>query len=827
MKTFKPENNKTNELSIFHQPTQSQFIARILYYSFFQFWKKYLRDDSPLKYFCQTLILILFLIFFSILSLGFRFVDIIRVYQAKDYDRPSQVYGKDKKGNVVHFATFSLSTNKVIKLEKKTNGNDSEMPKIVSALLVSEDINYYQHFGIDLIGILRAMVTNFISGEIREGASTISQQVARLRFLKHEKTYLRKIREMFLAFLLEGFHSKHKILEDYLNMVPLGHGTYGVGAATNFYFNKDFRELTWGESAVIAALTTRPQEFSPILNPRNSMRKVKSTLHKLIAQEKISIAEAEAEYRNLQINYYRTLNRSPNDTAFHKRLNRFPYATAYVYDQLPKKFKKRQLYTNGYRIYTTINPVYQQAAQDTVLPYLRDLSKRTRRPPFHKIEVFDSDFEDLMKMSYELFDLNIFINRQKKKQRDFKREFSFALQEELYLLGMISGDSNLSKGIEYQIKTEQKLDTLQNIEGALISIVPQTGEIAAVIGGSEYSSGNRQLRFKSIRRQPGSAFKPLIVAAALQLTAERQKNNLPPITAASIFNDTPLHFLNQDLSEFSPNNYSKEYSGKMTLRKALTKSKNSIAIQVYQEAGVNRVNRFLEILLQLEKDSLREDFTLPLGTLGVSPLQLARTFGIFANGGIMHPPYLIEKITDSNDKVLYVAPPREAQVILDPTVAHVLTSMLTDVLKEGTGRLAYLVGRDTAGKTGTTNNNTNAWFAGYVKQMVTVLYLGYDTPHSMGPGATGGGFAAPLWGRYMLRALRSIPNKALSFPTSKAIAVEICEETGQLPSPSCKETRTELFLPSTVPTTSLIDINQPPVEIIESESDFFYLKDIE
>ena len=308
MKTSKHSQNPS--LSVLHKPMNSTFFGRILYYSYFLWLRRFFLTKRPktrndLRYFWKSSLFLLGMVGLIVIVVGFRCVDVLEVYSARDYDRPSEVYGKDQRGNSVHFATFSTVARNVIQLPSQSspaakakedseagNKEDSEagnhaefenaLPKIVTALLIAEDTNYYYHFGIDITGILRALITNMIYGEIREGASTISQQVARLRFLRHERSYIRKLREMFLAFLLEGFYSKHKILEDYLNMVPLGHGTYGVSAAAQFYFNKDYRDLNWGESAVIASLTTRPREFSPILNPKQSMRKTRITLQKLI-----------------------------------------------------------------------------------------------------------------------------------------------------------------------------------------------------------------------------------------------------------------------------------------------------------------------------------------------------------------------------------------------------------------------------------------------------------------------------------------------------------------------------------------------------------------
>ena len=817
------------------------FLTRCVFSAFHSLMRGiFVRADGKLL--IRSFLLFAFMGGACIVLIGITPADCFRVFSARDYERPSEIYAIGTDGKPMLIAEFYRQARKVISLEKqiatpsdnllrnnsKKTGRqeetqtlvqkEKEVPlddpldsRVIRTLLSTEDSRFFSHFGVDPAGILRAIWINIRSGKVREGASTITQQVARLRFLNRERHIVRKIREAFLAILLEIRYSKRKIIEDYLNMLPLGHGTNGIETASRFYFNKHYQELSWGESAILASLTTRPSYFSPIRHPTHSIGKVRVTLQKLVENGQLSATEARQEWENLRTGFYAILNRSPNDSAFQQRLNMHPYVTAYIRHQLPPQFRNnRILYEGGLRIHTTIQHKHQVAAEESFLPHLKELTQVYRRKPFDRYGIFESDFEDIQELTGHLFEFPDFRIKISRQQRNFQHSFHQEMLPALPLLSFVTGYSSLSNALDYHYVQNDKPGVIRQkpVEGALISMEPKTGSITAIIGGSGFTSRNQQLRFHRIRRQTGSSFKPIIVAAALEYTSKNPKEQ-QPITAASIFEDTPLHFLNHDLTEYSPSNYSHNYEGMITLRDALVRSKNSVAIQVYQQVGFSKINPIAEKILHFgsipgeRKGKLPSDSTVALGSTGLSPLQMAAAYSVFASGGWDVQPHIITHITDSQGNILYdkrgFLQKRERKRILDVNNAAIIVSLLEDTVLKGTGKAARLVGRRTAGKTGTTNRSTDAWFAGFTPQLVTVVYIGYDTPASLGFGGTGGNLAAPVWGRYMYQALKRTPAKAYPFEESSLKRIEICKETGMLPTPSCREKIIELFADGTEP----------------------------
>ncbi|HMW62219.1 MAG TPA: transglycosylase domain-containing protein, partial [Leptospiraceae bacterium] len=315
----------------------------------------------------------------SMLLLCVTPVDPLLVFISHGYERPSIIYGYDGQGKPVPIAEFYRFSRRVIDLSNE----EATSARVVRSFIATEDNNFYSfwHWGVDPQGILRASMVNMMAGEVKEGASTITQQVARLRFLSNERTALRKIREAFLAVLLELRYRKKSILEMYLNEVPLGHGTLGVEAAADFYFGKSHKDLSWGESALLASLTTRPRDFSPLSNPNGSRRKVRIVLRKLVETGTISVEEAQNAWADLEEHFYAELNRSPNDTAFNRRMNDFPYVSEFVKKSIPEEFEDR-LYSGGLQIQTTIVVDHQKAAEETMIPWLGRLTEQRRRKPF-------------------------------------------------------------------------------------------------------------------------------------------------------------------------------------------------------------------------------------------------------------------------------------------------------------------------------------------------------------------------------------------------------------------------------------------------------------
>ncbi len=789
--------------SVFVSPGRSGLLTRVLFVGCARLWRRVVgeRDDAALL---RAALAPALLGLVALLLVAATPADVFLVWRYDRYDQPSVLYALNSEGQYEPIAEFYQHARRVIELAPSgPRGLDS---KVVRCFLATEDSNFFRHPGVDIQGILRAAVVNLLAGEVKEGASTITQQVARLRFLSADRSMVRKLREAYLALLFELRYDKRRIMEIYLNTVPLGMGANGVEAASQFYFGKSFDQLKWGEAAVLASMTTRPEEFSPFKNPQGSIRKVRIVLQKLVENGELSPAEAEAEFQDLERNFYARLDRSPNDSAFNQRLNRFPYVTEYIRQMLLPRLGAR-LYTGGYRIYTTIRIDHQQAADETFSPFLRQQTENRRRPPFRHFDSFDQELSGLASWTGLLFDTPPFRSRISREERQLMRAFVGEMQSESELLGALAGEANLQRALEfYASEGVEAVEEVQAVEGGLISVRPYTGEITAMVGGSGFAPRNQQLRFLRARRQPGSAFKPIIYAAGLEASRQSEHRGLR-LTAASLIDDSPVTFVSADLSEYSPENYSGDYSGLIRLRKALMLSKNAVAVRVYEQVGPGAINPIAERILGLDMSSPRRrlprEAAVALGSYAVTPLQMAEAFAVFASNGKQVEAYSISHVEDADGDLILDnrdrAQSEGGRQVISPATAEIITSMLQDAVAEGTGRGAALGGRSVAGKTGTTNRATNAWFVGYTPELVTAVYVGFDNPMSLGSAATGGGLAAPVWGRYMARALRREPVQSFRFPGSDATRLTVCETTGMLPGPACPETITELFLPGTQP----------------------------
>ena len=751
-------------------------------------------------------------------------VDPFLVYMDKGYERPSIVYSVGEDGQDVPVAEFYNFSRRVISLDNPEKINS----RIVQCFIATEDNNFFSHFGIDVQGILRAAFVNILAGRVKEGASTITQQAARLRFLSRKRSMLRKAREAFLALWMELRYSKSEILELYFNEVPLGHGTLGVEAASQFYFDRHLFDLKWGEAAVIASLTTRPRDFSPLHDINESRMKVRVVFKRLIENGMIDIDEAISSYRDLEENYYAGLNRSPNESAFSQRLNLHPYVTAYVRSVIPAKFKRR-LETGGLHIYTTIDEDHQTAAEEVFIPYLLELTAKRKRPPFKNFDKFDEQYGDAVSLIRNLFDIPDFRIKDTRESRRFQREFLTEFRNELKLLNLMSGERQVDSALNYHIQNNDVLvEEELKVEGSLISMRPYTGEITSVIGGSGFDPSNQLLRYASSRRQPGSSFKPILYASGIEYTA-REKDKDHYLTAATLVDDSPIQFVGQDLSEYSPENYSGGFMGPIRLRKALTLSKNAVAVRVYERMGSRNITPIIQEILSLKNRSVPREASVALGTFGLTTYEMARAFSVFASEGKETKPYLIRYITDAEGNILadYRTDSSRNRQVISPETASIISDMMKDVVRSGTGKAASLSGRDVAGKTGTTNRNTDAWFVGFTGNLVTSIHIGYDIVRSLGTNSTGGNTAAPVWGKYMYRALKK--EKSIKIPMSgNIVAVEICELSGKRPGERCKERIAEKFVPGTEPAEICEDHSanyESTIPLIQKKEDIFNVED--
>ncbi|MBR32948.1 MAG: carboxypeptidase [Spirochaetaceae bacterium] len=734
-----------------------------------------------------------------VFCITFTFADPFLVWSDAGYDEPSSLYGVGLDGKPELIARYvrSDSGREIIDLKEE----DLKLP-VARAFIATEDNNFEDHWGLDLYGIARAAVVNFLAGGIREGASTITQQVARLRYLSRERSIVRKAREASLALFLEARLPKHEILELYFNEVPLGHGTNGVQAASQFYFNKDFRDLNWGEVAVLSSLTTRPNDLSPLKYPSDSAKKIRVVFQRLIETGMITPKDATEAHNYLATEYYPSLfNRYPDENYFGVRTNRFPYATAYVLDQLSSRLR-RKIYTGGYKIYSTINVKHQQSAEDQMIPWLKKLNERPRRSPFKNFEIFDREAGDFMPLVKALFGLPEYSVKRTQAERDFSLELARHWRDEFTMLNLLAGGENVARAFERELQSanESNDDDDKGIQGALISVRPDTGAITAVVGGTGFESRNQLLRFDSAERQPGSSFKPIVYAAGLDYTG-RNPGSDRKLTASTVLDDSPQHWLSADLSEYSPENYSGSYMGPIRMRPALVQSRNTWAIQAFTYMQPARLLPGIAAITGIAEDQFPRNATLALGSCVMTPLQMVRAYMVFASGGYQIDPYLIQRIEDREGNVIYETDPeqqRKDRILLEATV-FIITSLLQDVVQEGTGTAARLYGRPAAGKTGTTDRSTNAWFVGYTPNLVTAIYIGYDRNISLGRSGTGGGMAAPIWGRYMNRALEGEPVMRFPGPPEGVVQATVCETSGKRPLPQCPKTITEYFIRGTVP----------------------------
>lgn len=772
------------------------FLERVFFRFISKNFYKFLgKTNSEKKVFLIFFVLIFLTIFLNI----FHFSDPLLVWLIEDYERPSIVYGYNIKGEIVPYAEFYTQNRRIIEL-----GNDFNQLNVVKTFIAAEDIRFNEHIGIDFPGILRAIVINLLAGGIKEGASTITQQSARLRFLSLDRTLKRKLREFSLAILLELKYPKYKILEIYFNEVPLGHGTIGIESASQFYFNKSFKDLTIGEASVLSSLTTSPNSYSPLKNPIKSVSKMETTFKRLVENGEISIQSAQIEFHNIINNYILTLNRYPDESSFSKRLNEAPYATAYLLTLLPEEIKEK-LNNGGYKIYTTLNIDKQKIAESELGNWLQKLNERHTlyKRDFTNYEIFDEHFGDSFPILKILFGIADFKYSLTKEKRDFQLKYLKENRDELVLINYFLGERNIISALERNYANEIENPNLKKefIEGALVSINPINGKIEALVGGSRFLPSNQLLRFLS-KRQPGSSLKPFIYAAGIDYFGKNPNDLEHSLTAASVFDDSPITFIENDLSEYEPENFGGSYLGPIRLREALILSRNVVTIHAYTKVGPKIINSYLESVLDLPKDSLPREVSIALGSYEVSPLQLATAYTVFPRGGSIIKPFFIEKILDKKGNVVFQAKSPEVKQIFSPETIYIIQDILKDVVLKGTGRGAQIPFVSVYGKTGTSNNFTNAWFSGYVPDNVTVVYIGYDLNKPLGPAGTGGSYAAPVWRNYIYKVL-----KDLNFPKYESIKIpnnivvrNVCSATGKIPSDRC-ETVQEYFIKGTEPNT--------------------------
>lgn len=636
-----------------------------------------------------------------------------------------------------------------------------DIPKVMKdAVLAIEDARFYQHGGVDYIGLARAALAN-LGRSKSQGASTITMQVARNVYLSSEKTFTRKIYEILLTSKLEHMLSKDQIFEIYLNQIYLGNRAYGFAAASEAYFGKPLKNISIAEAAMLAGLPKAPSAYNPIVNPKRARSRQLYIIERMEENGFITAEQAAAaKQEELKI---RTATSSFNTHADY---------VAEMARQLMFAQYGPEIYTRGLNVYTTVRASDQQAAYFALRRGIMDFERRQHyRGPerFITLPTKPSELEDaiddalieqgdkgdlLAAVVLEATPKKVRVMRQNSEVLEITGDGLQPVQSGLS--DKAAPNIKLRPGAMVRITKATKggweITQLPEVEGAFVSIDPRDGAIHALVGGFDFNK-NKFNHVTQAWRQPGSSFKPFIYSAALE-------KGFTPMT---VVNDAPLFF---DASvtggaPWEPKNYDGTFEGPMTLRKGLAKSKNMISIRVLQAVGAQNAQDWIA---QFGFDAEKHPpyLTMALGAGSVTPMQMASGYSVFANGGYRVNPYLITKVTDQMGKVLSeFTPPAldESARAIDERNAFVMTSLLQEVTRSGTAARAQatLKRNDIYGKTGTTNDSMDAWFAGYHPTLTAVTWIGYDTPRKLGDRETGGGLSLPVWISYMQHALQNVP----------------------------------------------------------------------
>lgn len=756
---------------------------------------------------------------------------------------PLRVYSQDEK----LMAVFGTKRRIPVAIE--------DVPEhLKQAYIAAEDANFYDHHGFDIKGIMRAMWEIVTTGEKQSGGSTITQQLTRNVFLSLDQTWSRKIKELFLSVKLERTISKDEILELYLNKILLGHRAYGVAAAADVYYGKTLDQLSLAQMAMLAAPPKAPSRINPITSPERALQRRNYVLTRMRELDFISQQEFEQAVNE------------PDEARIHEPEVEVsaPWVAEMVRSDMVARFGD-DAYTDGYRVVTTIDSRLQAAAQSAVQEGLHAYDRRHgyRGPVQH----FDDEaMQDLPALTEQLNEfpkpaglqaaLILMVDEQEAQARlGDGQDILLSFEDSDWAAPFVDNYrvGNKPKNMTEVVKVgdvvmvarddggEFTLSQIPNVQGALISSNPKNGQIYALVGGYDYQISKFN-RVTQAKRQPGSGFKPIIYSAALE-------NGL---NAASMINDAPIVFEDDKLERaWRPENYSEKIFGPTRLREGIVKSRNLVSIRVLRHIGIQQGRQHI-MKFGFNPDDVPSDLSIALGSPNVPIISMNRAFGVFANGGFLIEPYVIEAVYNQQDLPVYLhrdmlacdacahdpsGPEDEAtaeqkpvplvinndnatnendsakpavEVVSQPDAvkaprvisaenAFIIDSFMQEVIERGTGVRAKSLGRsDLAGKTGTTNDQMDAWFNGYHPDMVTNVWVGFDTPTPMGRGEVGGRVALPIWIDYMQVAMTDMPEQERIIPAG-VVSARIDADTGELLPPGTAGGRLEYFMVGRLP----------------------------
>ncbi len=649
---------------------------------------------------------------------------------------------------------------------------------LIKAVIAIEDANFYHHKGLDFKGIARAMIKNLLARRIKEGGSTITQQLSKLLFLTPERSLMRKMREAILALRIERRYTKGEILHLYLNHVYLGSGAYGVESAAQVYFGKEVSQLNLPEAAAIAGLLRAPSAYSPVNHPIRAMRRRAQVIKRMADEGFISREQARAA------------NSVPIKLApgGRERLNKAPYFVEFIRQYLEKNYAREDIYNNGLEVYTTLDMRLQKAAQLAVARGLMEVSKRRGFRPPDDQEPDDNPFKreassrpapgDILngvvrEITHDGLLIELGNELGKIANKDMKwaklENPSAAFRKGDKLLVRVLSSPGGSRGSLYSLALEQEPE----VEGALVALDPANGHIRAMVGGYDYyrSQFNRAIQAK---RQPGSAFKPIIYAAAIDRGYR----------ASDIIMDSPVVYEDPWTGVvWKPANFEKRFYGPVTLRHALEHSRNAATVHLLMKLKPETVIGYARALGVTSP--IDPYLSMALGSFEVSLMEMTSAYGVLANKGVRAEPMAIRYITDRNGKILEENYPRLKDA-LNPRTSYIVAHMMEGVVQRGTGWRAKKLKVPVAGKTGTTDKYNDAWFIGYTPNLVAGVWVGMDDHTVIGVYETGSRAASPIWLQFMKEALKVVPPAEFRKPEGVTM-VKIDAYTGLLPTQYCEE----------------------------------------
>lgn len=681
-------------------------------------------------------------------------------------------------------------------------------PTLIQAVVAAEDDRFFKHPGVDYQGLLRAALKFASTGEKRQGGSTITMQVARNFFLSNEKTFLRKFKEIFLALKIERELSKQEILELYLNKIYLGHRAYGVGAAAQIYFGKPLAELTLAQHATLAGLPKAPSLYNPFTAPDQALTRRNYVLRRM---RKLKFITDE----QFQITTAQPLNAVQNNTT-NIELHA-PYLAEMVRDFMVARYGEAA-YESGFKVYTTLDSFHQNAAQTALLHTLHEYDQRhgfrgaednlAGKQP----EVIQKKLREIPRIGDTIPAVVSAVS-----EKAMRVQLDGNIQTDIPWDGMkwarkfLSIDSEgptprSAKEIAKVGDVVRLCGTAENrelcqvpaVEGALVSLNPADGAVLALAGGFDFNR-SKYNRVVQANRQPGSGFKPIVYTTALE----------HGYTPASVVNDSPFVYYDPwQQKEWRPQNYSGKYLGPISLREALAHSANMVSVRLISSLGIRKV---IDTALRFgfSKEQLPYGLSLALGSGTATPLDMARVYAVFANGGFLVTPHFVDRVETHNGQIVYRAQPNRvcrkcdtetaanskiAPRILSPQIHYLMHSLLQGVIQKGTARKARQLGRgDLAGKTGTTNEQKDAWFNGYAADsLVAVTWVGFDSSQPLGDDETGGHTALPMWMHYMATALKDVPDRNFPQPAG-VVSARVDSSSGLLAQPDNNGAVFEVF----------------------------------